>query len=162
MFVSKRSTLPPLVPRAGRPPAPNEHAIERVCPHHGLTVFHRYSRGSGRHRYRCKRCVGEAVTDRHRRVRALLIEEAGGRCAVCGYDRCAYNLHFHHVDPATKAFKLAMGTGKSLATYRSEARKCVLVCANCHGEIECGDIPSPPAGATYQYPQRDSNPRSPP
>jgi hypothetical protein len=165
VFVADRGFIPPLVARKGRPPAPNQHAVERVCPRHGLTVYHRYSRGSGKHRYRCKRCVGEAVTDRHRRLRALLIGEAGGRCAVCGYDRCTYNLHFHHVVPATKSFKLAMGTGKSLATYRTEASKCVLVCANCHGEIECGDVPSPPAGSRFrdlQYPQRDSNPRSPP
>jgi cytochrome c553 len=91
-------------------------------------------------------------------VRATLIEEAGGRCAVCGYDRCAFNLHFHHVNPSTKAFSLAMGTGKSMATYREEAAKCVLVCANCHGEIECGVIPSPPVGA--KYPQPDLNRRS--
>jgi hypothetical protein len=36
-----------------------------------------------------------------------------------------------------------MGLGK-LASYREEARKGVLVCANCHGEIEAGLIPSPP------------------
>jgi hypothetical protein len=136
-----------LVPRDGRPVTPSETAVERRCPRHGMTTFHRYRRGPGRYRYRCKRCVGEAVTNRHRRIRAMLIEEGGGRCAVCGYDQCSYNLHFHHVDPTTKSFKLAMGTGKSLATYRAEARKCVLVCANCHGEIECGQIPSPPVGA---------------
>lgn len=79
----------------------------------------------------------------------MLVEEAGGRCAVCGYDRCQSNLHFHHVDPATKSSALNMSRGKSLAAYRAEARKCVLVCANCHGEIESGLIPSPPPGAVY-------------
>ena len=39
--------------------------------------------------------------------------------------------------------------GRSLATFREEAKKCVLVCANCHGEIEAGLIESPPAGAHY-------------
>jgi hypothetical protein len=41
---------------------------------------------------------------------------------------------------------MTMGRGKSLASYRAEAQKCVLVRANCHGEIEAGVIPSPPAG----------------
>ena len=77
------------------------------------------------------------------------MSEAGGRCAVCGYDRCAFNLHFHHVDPAVKTTEMSMGSGKGLATYRAEATKCVLVCANCHGEIETGVILSPPAGARY-------------
>lgn len=42
-----------------------------------------------------------------------------------------------------------MGRGKSLATFRREAAKCVLVCANCHGEIEAGLIPSPPPRAKW-------------
>ena len=42
-----------------------------------------------------------------------------------------------------------MGRGKSLATFRREAAKCVLVCANCHGEIEAGLIPSPPPQAKW-------------
>ena len=67
---------------------------------------------------------------------------------MCGYNRVLANLHFHHVDPATKSFGVTMARGRSLAAYRQEARKCVLVCANCHGEIEAGVIPSPPAGAT--------------
>ena len=70
-------------------------------------------------------------------------------CAVCGYDRCVINLHFHHVDPSQKSFPMTMALGKSIATFRAEASKCVLVCANCHGEIEAGVIGSPPAGATY-------------
>jgi hypothetical protein len=44
---------------------------------------------------------------------------------------------------------MTMGRGKSLAAYRGEAKKCVLVCANCHGEIEAGQIPSPPPGARF-------------
>jgi cytochrome c553 len=56
----------------------------------------------------------------------------------------------HHVDPSAKAFSMNMGVGKSLAALRQEAKKCVLVCANCHGEIETGLIASPPAGSLYQ------------
>lgn len=53
----------------------------------------------------------------------------------------------HHVDPSTKSFEIQMGLGKAPATYRAEAAKCILVCANCHGEIEAGLLPSPPAGS---------------
>jgi hypothetical protein len=93
--------------------------------------------------------VGEAVTRRHQKVKRILVAEAGGRCAVCGYDRCMVNLHFHHVDPSRKAFAVSISTGKSLAAYRAEAQKCVLVCANCHGEIEAGLIPSPAPRTQY-------------
>jgi hypothetical protein len=97
----------------------------------------------------CKRCVAEAVTRRHRKVRRILVDEAGGRCAICGYGRCAYNLHFHHVHPADKEMEMTAASGRSLAAYRLEARKCVLVCANCHGEIEAGAIGSPPPGTRW-------------
>jgi cytochrome c553 len=78
------------------------------------------------------------------------VEEAGGCCAVCGYARCILNLVFHHVDPSQKSFGLSMETTKALSAYREEARKCVLVCANCHGEIETGLIPSPEPGARFE------------
>jgi hypothetical protein len=82
-------------------------------------------------------------------MRRALIEEAGGRCALCGYDRCIVSLAFHHVDAATKLFPMTIASGKALATYRDEARKCVLLCSNCHGEVEAGLVPSPPPGSTF-------------
>lgn len=90
------------------------------------------------------------MTRRKQAIKRMLVEEAGGRCAVCGYDRCIINLHSHHVDPRQKKFAMTMAIGKSIATFRAEAEKCVLVCANCHGEIEAGLIESPPARAKYK------------
>ena len=59
------------------------------------------------------------------------------------------NLHFHHVDPKTKSFAISTASGKSLDTFREEARKCVLLCANCHGEVETGLVESPPPGTKF-------------
>lgn len=133
--------------RSGRPPSPATKVEFRQCPRHGWIQFHCYpSRGN---RWICKRCVGEAVTPRHQKMKRILVEEAGGKCVVCGYSRCIVNLHFHHVDPTTKEFGINGGNGKSLGAYREEAAKCVLVCANCHGEIETGMVESPPAGTTH-------------
>lgn len=80
----------------------------------------------------------------------MLVAEAGGACALCGYTRCEWNLHFHHVDPSQKSFSMTMASGKAIATYRAEALKCVLLCANCHGEVEAGLVESPPAGAQFE------------
>jgi hypothetical protein len=119
------------------------------CPHHGLAPHGNYRAGGSRFRLLCKRCIAENVTRRHQKIRRILLEEAGGCCAICGYDRCQFNLHFHHVDPRQKSFSMDMGNGKSLAAYREEARKCVLVCANCHGEIETRLVPSPAPGTRF-------------
>jgi hypothetical protein len=139
----------PLLKQAGRPPAQKSTAQIRFCKRHGRVAFHRYSECARGHRWRCKRCVGEAVTRRHQKIKRILVAEAGGCCAICGYDRCFVNLHFHHVVPALKAFGVTVARGKSLDAYRAEARKCVLVCANCHGEIEAGLIASPPPQARF-------------
>lgn len=142
----------PLVKRAGRPPDPNRtRPVEfRTCSSHGFTEFANYSRGGGKYAWKCKRCVGEAVTRRHQKMRKTLVAEAGGACVLCGYDRCLFSLHFHHVDPAAKSFQMTVAIGRSLATFRAEAKKCVLLCANCHGEVEAGMVESPPAGSVYR------------
>jgi hypothetical protein len=72
-------------------------------------------------------------------VKKLLVEEAGGCCALCGYRRNQGALQFHHLEPAQKAFALSTrGMTRSLARLRVEAAKCVLLCANCHAEVEAG------------------------
>jgi DNA-binding transcriptional ArsR family regulator len=110
------------------------------CAHHGETEFYLEGRGY----YRCKRCRSEAVTRRRRKVKRILAHEAGGRCCVCGYNRCVAALEFHHLDPAAK--RLGMGYGgfaHALSRLREEAKKCVLLCANCHAEVENGVITLP-------------------
>jgi hypothetical protein len=142
----------PLVEQRGRPPDPRRLRPVRMqrCVRHGVTEFAQYSRGPARgYRWTCKRCVGEAVTRRKQKLKRILVDEAGGCCAVCGYDRCIINLTFHHVDPSQKLFAMSMAVGRSIAAFREEGKKCVLVCANCHGEIEAGLIASPPAGAKF-------------
>ncbi len=44
------------------------------CPHHGATAFQLRAEGG----YRCLKCRSDAVTRRRRRVKQLLVEEAGG------------------------------------------------------------------------------------
>jgi transposase len=105
------------------------------CPKHGDSDFC----VTGRCHYRCKRCRSEAVSRRRRRVKETLVKEAGGRCRICGYDRNMRALHFHHVDPSSKRHEInAKGVAIALDKLRVEARKCVLLCSNCHAEVEDG------------------------
>src|SRR5215213_7376463 len=93
-----------------------------MCKRHGLITFYRCRQGGRGYRWICKRCAGEAVTRRLQKVKRILVEEAGGRCAVCGYDRCMVNLHFHHVDPASKSFALSVATGKGIPNCARKQR----------------------------------------
>ncbi len=69
----------------------------------------------------------------------MLAAEAGGRCAICGYDRYLGALQFHHLDPNEKRIGLSRaGVTLAIDVLRVEAEKCVLLCSNCHAEVEAG------------------------
>ena len=105
------------------------------CPHHGATEFQLRADGG----YRCLKCRSDAVSRRRRKVKQTLVEEAGGACQLCGYARCIAALEFHHREPREKSFALShRGVARSLAKARAEAAKCILLCANCHAEVEAG------------------------
>lgn len=149
------------VSRRGRRRSPESRAardaglvVSRMaCASHGATEHVLDGRGY----YRCRRCRAEAVSRRRRKVKETLVREAGGECAICGYAGNMRALHFHHVRPHEKRIEInAKGVALSLATLRAEARKCVLLCSNCHAEVEDGAVSLPAVTL-----ERDSSPEHP-
>ena len=72
-----------------------------------------------------------------KKIKKMAIEYKGGKCEICGYNKCTRSLNFHHKIPSEKDFTI------SYVTYRwekikNEIDKCILVCSNCHGEIHDG------------------------
>lgn len=122
-------------PRRKRGTEDGSREMVSRCKRHGETSFVREGRGY----YRCKRCRLKRVAQRRRTIKRKLVEEAGGKCVICGYSRYQQVLEFHHLDPSLKKFQLSHnGATRSLARSRAEAQKCVLLCANCHREVEAG------------------------
>lgn len=112
-----------------------ERSFEWECSKHGQTTFHVWAPG----RSRCARCSSDAVTKRRRTVKDVLVEEGGGECRICGYKKCVAALQFHHADPTTKRFSISGGGWtRAINELRQEAKKCVLLCATCHAEVEAG------------------------
>ena len=64
----------------------------------------------------------------------------GDFCQICGYDKCASALEFHHIDMTEKELAFNMAKNQSWEIVSNELRKCILVCANCHREIHAGLI----------------------
>lgn len=115
-----------------------ETDIVRECVRHGEQP-HMERSDSGT--YRCRKCASEAVVKRRQRVKAILVAEAGGKCIKCGYNRYFGALDFHHRDPLIKEFGISSkGMTYSLARMRREAKKCDLICKNCHTELENENI----------------------
>ncbi len=112
-----------------------ERYVDRCRRHGEVTFIGRPDGSSGR----CSRCRMEAVSEWRRRVKLRLVERAGGSCCLCGYDRCVAALQFHHVDPSEKRFSISnRGLAVAWTTLCAEADKCVLLCGNCHAEVEAG------------------------
>jgi len=78
--------------------------------------------------------IKKAVDLRRKKLREMAIEYKGGKCQICGYNKCLQALEFHHLDPKGKDFPLS-GSTKSWDNIKKELDKCILLCANCHREI---------------------------
>jgi predicted HNH restriction endonuclease len=64
------------------------------------------------------------------------IAHLGGKCQICGYDKCPSAFDFHHLDDAEKEFVIS--SKASWATIEPELAKCTLLCATCHREVHAG------------------------
>lgn len=107
--------------------------LDLECPVHGINP---YTWEAVSKRYRCRGCNTAAILKRKLKLKRKLIEERGSGCERCTYDKCLGALHFHHLDRSTKNFSLSRLASKSEALVRVEVVKCVLLCANCHAEVE--------------------------
>ncbi len=75
-------------------------------------------------------------TKRTQKERKMLQELQLNGCAICGYNKCGYALHEHHANPEDKKFLVNVsGMRKPVKQIIDEVNKCILLCANCHGEI---------------------------
>lgn len=112
----------------------------RECPTHGLTKFiSEKNKGMREGRvWRCYQCRNTQKRESRQRKKLKLVEEAGGRCVLCGYNACMRALDFHHRDPEIKEFTVSQKMKWSVERLRDEVSKCVLLCKNCHCEVEDG------------------------
>jgi hypothetical protein len=85
--------------------------------------------------------LSKATNIRRLRMKKKLVDIKGGECQICGYSRCLVALDFHHIDESTKEFELSQrDLTRKWEKIVEEAKKCLLVCANCHREIHAGIV----------------------
>lgn len=71
------------------------------------------------------------------RIKTALVAAFGKKCQLCGQEYPQSVFEFHHLDPSQKSFALGVGsTTRAKAAYADEAKKCVMLCANCHRLVE--------------------------
>lgn len=92
----------------------------------------------------------QVVIDFVKRRKSNLIKVFNSKCCICGFDKWQSALEFHHVNPEDKEFGLTVNTTtKALEKQLAEARKCILVCANCHRGIHSGFVTIPDNWQSY-------------
>jgi hypothetical protein len=69
-----------------------------------------------------------------------IVDSLGGKCCICGYNKCNDSLAVHHLDPSKKEMRIAaqIVNPTSWSKIVEELRKCVLLCHNCHSEVHAG------------------------
>ena len=82
----------------------------------------------------CKQCMLEYNAERKRKIKQQAVEYKGGKCSICGYDKCLAALDFHHRNPSEKDLNIAHSHIK-FDKLKSELDKCDLLCCRCHREV---------------------------
>lgn len=74
-----------------------------------------------------------------------IVKAMGGKCQICGYNKCNTALALHHINPNEKEFSFGAirANCKSWDTIVVELRKCVLLCQNCHSELHADFVSLP-------------------
>lgn len=86
------------------------------------------------------------VKNHIKKRKADLIKVFHSECCLCGFNAFQEALEFHHVNPQEKEFGLSDSNAitKALDKQLEEAKKCILVCSNCHRGIHAGHLIIPP------------------
>ena len=82
-----------------------------------------------------KKLIYEKKRKRLFSVKKELISILGGKCNSCGYNKCIAALEFHHFQNNKEGNITHLIKDFSKQKALKEARKCILLCANCHREL---------------------------
>lgn len=107
----------------------------RICGIEGHEHF--YKRRKNSYYSWCKECFNKDSLKRQHDKKSYAINKKGGKCQICGYDKCESALEFHHKDPNEKDHSIRWGTA-SQQKIDEELEKCVMLCCLCHREVHAG------------------------
>lgn len=87
----------------------------------------------------CRKCRVLEQKGRYKKYKKELIDYMGGKCQLCGYNKCMAALDFHHKNPEEKNPNWKNIRSWTPSKSKKEIDKCILVCRNCHSEIHYPD-----------------------
>lgn len=145
------------------PPLGDTKVCAKCLQTKALTEFYTDRVNKSGYRPHCKECSKRASKERYDQegsagklnnrarlavrteLKRRLVAEAGGKCTRCGYNEFVSGLEFHHVHGEKEAAIAnlllgAVGTRDDrLELALKEAKKCNLLCRNCHNALHEGE-----------------------
>lgn len=84
--------------------------------------------------------IKKDVVDFRAQTKLAIVKSCGGKCACCDYDKHQHTFDWHHLNPKEKEYDISyiLHRRRSMDTFVTELKKCIMVCANCHREIHAG------------------------
>lgn len=83
----------------------------------------------------CRKCRVRFQKNLYKKYKNDLVIYKGGKCEICGYNKCIAALDFHHINPDKKDPNWKKMRCWTPSKVKGEIDKCQLVCKNCHSEI---------------------------
>ena len=80
-----------------------------------------------------------AIIRHHKKIKWINDYKLSKGCAICGYNKCAAALEFHHKGDKEFNISLATAGNRSVKKIKEEMDKCIVLCANCHRELHNGE-----------------------
>lgn len=77
--------------------------------------------------------------EKQSKIKQECVDYLGKICKGCGYNKCNRALDFHHINPNEKDFVIGDKRESPFENLKSELKKCMLLCRNCHMEIHNKD-----------------------
>jgi len=105
----------------------------KECKKHGLVKHYKDKRY--KNTWDCSACNNERNLKRRQKNKQKAIEYKGGKCQMCGYDKCIEALVFHHPISEIKESDISDIRNNSWEKIKQELDKCILLCSNCHAEL---------------------------
>lgn len=87
----------------------------------------------------CSICNKKHVNKSTRMYKNEVVEYMGGKCSICGYNKCIHALDIHHISPDKKDPNFKKMRTILTEELKEELRDCILICSNCHRELHTRD-----------------------
>ncbi len=88
----------------------------------------------------CGSCHNKYTLELGQKKRNFIIEQMGGKCVSCGYNKYSSALQVHHLDPSKKDSKFHGIRGWGKQRILDEIQECVLLCACCHAAVHSNEL----------------------